>query len=101
MKKEILIKILQLDSLVNILSWYERVCIHQNVLESSSLIKINELYEWILKENWESPETKYGQDRILYFYDVDSDTWMQENYYLKLFIEYEPWIKQLKNKYRI
>ena len=57
MNKNILFKILQLDSLISCLEWTERVRIHlfiNNKIESLTP-KIKQVYEWILKENWEAP----------------------------------------------
>lgn len=98
MDKEILKKILQIDSLTNVLDWRERVIIHFLIRDmidytTSNIIK---LYDWIIKENWGCPERNYGHDRILYFYDPDSNQWLTVDYYLKINSEYE-WILQLRN----
>lgn len=99
MKIEILRKVLQLDSLVSVLDWRERVIVHFLMRDQIDFTtsKITSLYDWILKEKWECPERNYGQDRILYFFDVKSEKWMSTDHYLKLFKEYEPWMKQLRN----
>ncbi|MEC3875967.1 hypothetical protein [Chryseobacterium salviniae] len=102
MNKNILIKILQLDSLVNVLTWYERVLIHQilNDKETSATQKIIDLYSWIVEENWESPKREYQHDRVLHFYDPDAEMWVPDEYYLKINKTYAPWINQLKANYR-
>ncbi|GAA4156759.1 hypothetical protein GCM10022217_16110 [Chryseobacterium ginsenosidimutans] len=97
MEKEIKKKLLQLDSLIDFLSWYERSQIHHykegDVITSK---KVLTAIEWIKKMNWESPQTKYGQDRILYFYDPDSDHWFTDENYLKIYFEYKKDLIQLK-----
>lgn len=100
MDKNILRNILQLDSLVNVLSWYERIILHRLISDQKAETsdKIIELYNWIITENWQSPERNYGQDRVLYFYDVDSETWLPDDHYLKINTQYKPFIYQLKYK---
>lgn len=97
MDREVLIKVLQLDSLIGFLSWQERAEIH-HYKESDTISSKKTLaaFVWIIKEKWESPDTKYGQDRILYFYDPDSDTWITDEYYLKLYPEYKEELTKLK-----
>lgn len=84
MDKEILFKILRLDTLVRVLSWKERVLIHllMNNRLSGTTKKIKEVYDWIKKNNWKSPLTQYGQDRLEYFYDFDKERWLPVEEYL-------------------
>lgn len=94
----ILKKVLQLDSLINFLQWEDRTLIHL-YNENGPIItstRILAAFVWILKENWEAPKTRYGQDRILYFYDPDSETWLPDEDYLKLYSEYKEELTKLK-----
>jgi len=93
----ILKKVLQLDSLIGFLDWKDRVKIHhfkENETELSK--KVLAAFVWIIRENWESPETKYGHDRVLHFYDPDSETWLPDEYYLKLHPEYKTELNRLR-----
>ncbi|MEI7486819.1 MAG: hypothetical protein WCJ72_05325 [Chryseobacterium sp.] len=97
MKKEILKKVLQLDSLTGFLDWVDRAEIHlyrDNAKIASK--RVLAAYEWIIKENWEAPQMKYGHDRVLYFYDPDSETWLPDEYYLKLYPQYKQELTKLK-----
>ena len=101
MSKTILIKILQLDSLVNVLSWYERIIIHQllNDKKADATQKIIDLFDWIIAVEWEAPNRQYQHDRVLYFFDEDSLKWIPDELYLKINKNYAPWINQLIKKY--
>ncbi|AKK74468.1 hypothetical protein OK18_19250 [Chryseobacterium gallinarum] len=97
MEKEILKKVLQLDSLIGFLSWQERVQIHlYNDNDTITSKKVLAAFMWILKENWEPPEMNYGQDRLLYWYDPDSEIWFLDEDYLKIYQEYKEELTQLK-----
>lgn len=95
MKIEILKKILQLDSLIGFLDWTDRVEIHQ-FKEKSNSPRIVAAYEWILKENWEVPQMRYGQDRLLYYYDSNSEKKILAEYYLKNHPQYKQELTKLK-----
>lgn len=93
----ILKKVLQLDSLVNFLSWKERALIHQ--YKDGDFVmsqKVLTALEWILQTNWNAPEMRYEDDRILYFYNPDSNEWLSDENYLKLFCEYKEDLLKLK-----
>lgn len=98
MEKEILIKVLQIDSLSNILSWYERVMIHLLISQKSDEVseRIVRLYNFIIEENWECPKRNYDHDRVLYFFDPDSDTWLPDDYYLKINTHYNKELTLIK-----
>ena len=69
MNKELLLKVLQLDSIINILKWEERMMIHFQIQDrtDSTTENIEKLSQWIKLNKWIPPEMKYGQDRLLYF----------------------------------
>ena len=94
MDDQILKKVLQLDSLIGFLTWQERTDIHRKNDISSS--KIKAAYEWVISEKWNAPPMKYGQDRLLYYYDPDKDTWMCDETYLKNYPQYKE-IENFKN----
>lgn len=95
MKKDILKKVLQLDSLIGFLDWTDRAEIHL-FKEKSNSPRIVVAYEWILKETWEAPQMKYGQDRLLYYYDPYSEKKILAEYYLKLHPQYKVELTNLK-----
>lgn len=100
MNKNILFKILQLDSLISCLEWTERVRIHlfiNNKIESLTP-KIKQVYEWILKENWEAPQIGYAQDRLQYFYEPHGENWHPVENYLNWFPELKDELNNLKLK---
>lgn len=85
MKNNILKKILQLDSILHFLTWKDRIRIHLYMLErfQSTTPHILAAYSWVVKNNWEAPEMRYGQDRLLYFKSL-GDQWEPiENYQCK------------------
>lgn len=97
MNNDILLKILQLDSLVRFLDWTERVRIHLYRGEkfNSTTPKILAAYEWIINENWEPPVMHYGEDRFQYFHDPELDLWIESENYLNYFPEYKPELTKL------
>lgn len=98
MNKQTLIKILQLDSLVNALSWYERIIIHQLLNDKKADVtqKIIDLFDWIIAVEWEAPNRQYQHDRVLYFFDENSLKWIPDELYLKINTQYKTFINQLK-----
>ncbi|RQO37924.1 hypothetical protein DBR39_13630 [Chryseobacterium sp. KBW03] len=97
MDKTTLKKVLQLDSLINFLDWQERAQIHH--CNESAVIaskKVLIALEWIGKVNWESPQTKYGQDRLLYFFNSEYDCWFVDEDYLKLYPQYKNDLLKIK-----
>lgn len=70
MNTTLLFKVLQLDSIINALTWHERVRIHLYINDKAKMTTptILHLYEWIEKNKWVPPELKYGQDRLLYYW---------------------------------
>lgn len=100
MNKDILFKILQLDSLIGFLDWTERVIIHlyrEGKTDDGDLtLQIMVAYHWIQAESWEAPIMKYCDDCLQYFYDPDADTWIQVENYLKLHPEYKTDLNKLK-----
>lgn len=98
MNNDILLKILQLDSLVRFLDWGERIRIHLYREEklNSTTPKILAAYEWIIRENWEPPVMHYGEDRFQYFKDHELDIWVESEYYLNYFPEYREELNKLK-----
>lgn len=87
MEKDNLFKVLQLDSLTNMLDWKERIMIHlyMNSREQITTPKIISVYEWISENRWMPPQMKYGQDFLLYFYDEDSEKWEPVEDFIKTF----------------
>lgn len=98
MNNDILLKILQLDSLVRFLDWGERIRIHlyRESKSTSATPRIMAAYEWITTENWEPPIMHYGEDRFQYFKDPDLDLWVESEYYLNYFPEYREELNKLK-----
>lgn len=97
MDNEILLKILQLDSLVRFLEWGERVRIHlyrENKMKSTTP-RILAAYEWIIKEDWQAPLMHYGEDRFQYFHDAELDLWVEVENYLNYFPQYREELQQL------
>ena len=74
MNTEILLKVLQLDSIFHFLDWQDRIRIHLYMLGrfQSTTPLIMHAYNWIVTNNWSPPKMQYGQDRLLYF-EVDID----------------------------
>ena len=81
-----LFKVLQLDTIIRVLSWKERVRIHlylQNRHKSTTPL-ILKLYDWINENQWEAPNIRYGQERLLY-YEARNKEWrpIEELFHLK------------------
>ena len=84
MNNEILFRVLQLDSIFGLLDWSDRAYIHLWILEKSKITtpKILEAYEWIKTKDWQAPEMRYMDDRLLYF--KYGDEWLLISEYKKL-----------------
>ena len=69
--------LLQLDSLYRFLTWGERMIIHAQMLEKTKRTteNIERFLLFVESEKWEAPEMRYGQDRLQYFYNDDSESW--------------------------
>jgi len=90
-------KVLQLDSLINFLSWQDRTEIHQYAKGGDiTSNKIISALIWIASENWQPPEMRYEDDRLLYFYDPDSDLWLTDENYTEIYFEYKEDLQKLK-----
>lgn len=98
MNNDILLKILQLDSLIRFLTWGERVKIHLYMenKSTSTTSRIYDAYEWIEQENWEPPVMHYGEDRFQYFHDPELDIWVETENYLNYFPQYREELNELK-----
>lgn len=98
MDKDILLKILQLDSLVRFLDWGERIILHlyREDKLTSTTPRILAVYEWIITESWEPPMMHYGEDRFQYFKDTDLDLWVESENYLNYFPQYREELNKLK-----
>lgn len=94
MDEAILKKVLQLDSLINFLTWQDRTEIHHSPNITS--IKVKQAYNWIISTEWSAPKMKYGQDRLLYFFHPDYDCWFVDEDYFKLFPDFKNDLIQLK-----
>lgn len=69
-------EILALDTIYNILSWHDRTILHRYNNGETYLTfstKLELLYDYVSNNNWKTPYMKYGQDRLLYFYDEKSE----------------------------
>ena len=91
MDKELLLKILQLDSIIEKLTWQERMKIHFCVQGQELLLKPTTLliYDWV--SHWESPLMKIGQDRLKYCYDSSIKLWFP----IEEYREITPKIKEI------
>ena len=98
MNNDILLKILQLDSLVRFLDWGERVKIHlyREGKFNSTTPKILAAYEWVINESWEPPVMHYGEDRFQYFLEPHFENWVETEHYLKFFPEYKEELNKFK-----
>lgn len=69
MDNKILLKVLQLDSLLHRLTWYDRARVHQFMAGSAEKVSqsVYKIYLWIKKTDWQPPNVRYGQDRLLYY----------------------------------
>ena len=96
MNKDVLFKVLQLDSIFEVLDWAERVAIHIYIAgkEKRTTSKIFDIYEWIITNNWQSPTMKYGDDRLQYF--LKNEIWEPLENYKRYNPEIEKALNQLK-----
>lgn len=76
MNKDILLKVLKLDSLLHKLSLQERVLIHRmrgdKIAEPT--MNVFKMYRWVVENHWMPPRVRYGQDFLLY-YENKSGEW--------------------------
>lgn len=99
MKKEILTKVLQLDSIFEFLTWKERAYIHQYDRLKIDSKKIITAYNLIIDINWQSPGMRYGQDRLLYYENPYKEfEWILIEEYKKQFPAIEKAVEHLNQK---
>lgn len=87
MDKDIFFKVLQLDSLLNILHWKDRIRIHLMISgrNETTTPDIMNAFRWIVRNKWEAPTMKYGQDYLQYYYDENIMDWVPVEEYKKKF----------------
>lgn len=75
---------LALDSIYNILSWYDRVSLH-TYMQGKTLITENatKLLKFVKKYEWYSPKMRYNQNNILEYYDYKTENWLLASQYSK------------------
>lgn len=75
MDKEILLKVLQLDSITHCLDWEDRIRTHLYLNGRARVTspKILAAVQWIEKWHWIAPEMRYGQDRLLYYENASGE----------------------------
>ena len=68
MNKEILLKVLQLDSILEVLQWEERMMLHNAILDKNTVStqRIRLMGDFVEYAYWEAPKMKIGQDRLKY-----------------------------------
>ena len=85
MNKDILLKVLQLDSIIEQLQWKERMLLHFQIqnqtVETTPFIL--SLYHWIEVTHWKAPEMKFGQDRMKYCFEQKTESWLSTEDFIK------------------
>lgn len=98
MDKETLLKVLQLDSIIEKLTWQERMMIHfqlQNQTEMSTRT-IELMCAWIKVYEWNAPLMKIGQDRLKYCYDPNLELWFPVEEYRDISPDIRKCLKQIE-----
>lgn len=94
-------KVLELDSLLGYLDWYDRASTHLYFLGKINTPTNNVLlvYDWINKNEWISPEQKYTQERLKYWLNPYTKEWepneLFKSHYPKIDLE----LKNLLNEH--
>lgn len=93
-------EILSIDSIYNVLSWFDRCYLHLCIMnkegDMESSEKLQKLAGIVKNQNWKSPETKYGQDRLQYY--QQKNEWIELDKYSEAHPELTYKIEQLKEK---
>ncbi|WP_308004463.1 hypothetical protein [uncultured Chryseobacterium sp.] len=74
---------LALDSIYNVLSWYDRVSLHY-YLQNGSLLTANaiKLLDIVKKHEWYPPKMRYNQNNLLEYYEPKQESWLHVNQYI-------------------
>ncbi|WP_018675512.1 hypothetical protein [Riemerella columbina] len=90
--------LLALDSLYNLLNVGERISLHRKGLGRPTILteKVKFLLFWLDKMNWKAPNQRYGQDRLLYYWE-EKKGWVLADEYPKLHEKLTYQIQILKN----
>lgn len=98
--RNIYLEMLALDSIYNILSWYDRTSIHR--ILKGEIVNLEEkpmmLNEYIRMTGWTSPYMKYGQDRLLYFYHENTESDYPIEEYKKMYSHITNDLKYIQNE---
>lgn len=75
---------LALDSIYNVLSWYDRVSLH-TYMQGKTLVTENaaKLLKFVKKNEWYSPKMRYNQNNVLEYYDSKAENWLLASQYSK------------------
>ncbi|SMC75323.1 hypothetical protein [Chryseobacterium sp. YR221] len=75
---------LALDSIYNILSWYDRVSLH-TYMQGKTLVTENaaKLLKFVKRYEWSSPKMRYNQNNILEYYDSKVENWLPASRYIE------------------
>lgn len=75
---------LALDSIYNVLSWYDRVSLH-TYMQGKTLVteKATKLLKFVKKTEWYSPKMRYNQNNMLEYYDAKTENWLLASQYIK------------------
>ena len=93
MNKDILYAVLQLDSIFGFLDWTERAYIHQYRLDKADNLNIEivKAYQFVENNNWQAPEMRYMDDRLVYF--LSDGKW----YLISEYKKHHPEIRSIKH----
>ncbi|MFY7843777.1 hypothetical protein [Chryseobacterium gambrini] len=75
---------LALDSIYNVLSWYDRVSLH-SYMHGGSLVtkKATQLLKFVKTHEWYPPKMRYTQNNVLEYYEPKQESWLKIAQYMK------------------
>ncbi|GAA5096784.1 hypothetical protein GCM10023210_31000 [Chryseobacterium ginsengisoli] len=102
-KRNIYQETLALDTIYNVLSWHDRTILHRVMtgeIGANELNgKVSMLYEFVSITKWKTPLMKFGQDRLLYFYDEQKEKDRPIEEYKTVFPNITNDLKNIQNEY--
>ena len=94
--------LLKLDSFYRILTFKERITLHALILKKPNAPKLNARCQafvgWINDTNWEAPEIRFGQDRLLYYKSEETNIPIEE--YAEKHPETTKQVKAINNQHK-
>ncbi|MDV4024220.1 hypothetical protein CMT52_07705 [Elizabethkingia anophelis] len=84
-----LLQALAFDSIYGVLSWYDRAVAHMYLYNKVEKVteRAYKLTVAVAQHKLKAPEMRYKEDKILYFYEENSETWQPVESYRQWYMK--------------